>query len=417
MKLLSFMLIAFAVTSCQDDVVDIDELRAESLTNRVSTAKPTITGVYDYDTFMASDTPSPCVEAQMGQYLVVSGENLEGLTSLLFHGLDIESSEYYAQWDMVVMSVPYTLPESDASNSVTCTTKLGSVDYTIDLTIPDIEITGLVNEFQLPGEEANIVGKYMSLCKLDSDSSKVSLESADGTTYNQQLEVTSITNEAVTVSIPADAPDNSYINISYVVDDEPQAIKLHFRPTDCLLFGDQELTSNAGAVDGMTVSYTDGTGDGDPENLISKGLDGASDPIKYYRITGSRTATGWGKLIGITTSIVSQFNGTIENPENYNFVFEVNTKSDKSIPAGVTYKARFPYGDIFNIQSNGGDDSIDTEGEWVTMRMDLTSITGSILKDNTGSGTAATFDFAINYAATDADHSFANFRIEPKSLQ
>ncbi len=91
-------------------------------------------------------------------------------------------------------------------------------------------------------------------------------------------------------------------------------------------------------------------------------------------------------------------------------MFEVNTESGKSINKNL-YKVRFPDGAPFLIF----DSEIDTDGEWVTCRVDLTGLTGTVLSNATT--TNSSFEFAVNYSTTNADHSFANFRIEPKSPQ
>ncbi len=400
-----------AITSCQEDAVDIEALRAQSNTNKLSTAAPTIAYIYDYDDFV-SDNFTPCNDASMGQYLVISGENLQGVTSLEFHGIAISTADYYAQWDKIVMSVPSKLPESGAAESVVCTTELGSDEYAIALIIPDIVISDVSNEFELPGEEVTINGSYLTLCGFDSGNSKIYLEKSSAT-YKEQLSVSNITDTSVTVTIPETAPDNAYF--TFEITGEDSTPKIHYRPTDLLLYGDEDLATSGftAAVEGMTISYTAGDNEGDPENLIPDGLDGESGPINYYRVTGSRTSTSWGKLIGIdedTIPFTAYYDTPITNPEDYYLVFEVNTESGKSINKNL-YKVRFPNGAPFLIF----DSEIDTDGEWVTCRVDLTGLTGTVLSNATSSNSS--FEFAVNYSTTNADHSFANFRIEPKSPQ
>ncbi len=396
-KLLSFMLLVLTTTSCQDDVVDIDELRAESNTNKVSTAEPTIAGVYDYDIFMASDTPSPCVEAEMGQYLIVCGENLEGLTSLLFHGIGIESSEYYAQWDMVVMSVPYELPASDASNVVVCTTGLGSAEYEIDLNAPDVEITGVNNEFQLPGRELNIIGTYLTLSTFSGGDSKIYLEKeADG--YKEELVVSQVTDDAITITLPDSAPDNAYI--TFEIDGVAQSQQFHYRPTDLLTtIVPNEGTEKVTDAGTLYATIVEGYVEDDIDDIFG------SAAVKYYRFKGDIPAS--------TALTVFYVTSTFDLPadkeaSDFELVYEMNTKVDCAIPTGTTYKFMVNDSGV-NMWDGYSNVEVDTNGEWITQRIDFAEVSSRL----TAVDDKHKFNIKAVGAVTNADHAFANFRIEP----
>lgn len=323
-RLIPLSLLVLSIVSCQGDISNIDELRSQSNSNKISEAEPTIIGVYDYDTFMVNDTPSPCIEAQMGQYLVVSGENLEGVTSLMFHGVDIDPADYYAQWDKIVMSVPYKLPEKDAISAMSCTTKLGSAEYAIDLAIPNIEISGVNNEFQLPGGTTSINGDYLSLCEFDGDDSKIYIEK-EIDSYKKQVEVTQITDEMITITIPDDAPDNAYF--TFEVSGVALTQKLHYRPTDLLLTPD----SGSEAVVSAASSYAtivEGDVESDIENIFG-------DTAKYYRFKGS-IPSGTTLIVYYVTDAFEIEDG--KEASDYNLVYEINTKAGCAIPTGTTYK-------------------------------------------------------------------------------
>lgn len=393
-RLLSLTFIALCAVSCQDDVENIDELLSQSNSNRTSVSEPIITNIYDYDDFMNNENPTACSIVEMGQYLVISGEELEGITSLTFHGLDIPATDFYAQWDMIVLSVPYRLPSSNASSSVVCTTRLGTTEHTVDLSIPDINIIGVTNEFQNRGEETQIQGSYLTLCGFDSDNSKIFLEK-ESEGYKTELTATDITDESVTITIPDDAPDNAYF--TFEIAGEPLTRKLHYRPTDLFLTLD-EGSESVVAAGSSYATIIDGTVEDDIDNIFG-------DTAKYYRFKGSIPSSTTLIVFYITDDFALEDG---DDASNYNLVYEINTKTNCSIPTGNSYKFM-----VNNIGVNMWEDyskvSIDTQGEWVTQRIDYSTVKANL----TAIDGKHKFNIKVIAALATADHAFANFRIEP----
>lgn len=395
-KLLAVAFLALTISSCQDDIVKIDELLEQSQSNKTSVDKPTISGIYDYTAFMESDgTPSPCVEAEMGQRLIISGENLEGVTSLVFQGHDIDKNDFYAQWDMIVMSVPYKLPEKDASSTMNCTTEFGVAEYPLGLAVPNITISGVTNEFEVPGRELKINGEYLSLCEFENNTSKIYLEKADEG-YNKQVEIVEITDDAATVIIPSDAPDNAYF--TFEIAGTALTQKIHYRPTNLLLVADE---GSEAIVDAATNygTFVNGVAEDDIDNIFG-------ETAKYFRFKGS---------IPINTTLsVFYITDTFDledgmEASDYELVYEINTKVGCVIPTGNSYK--FMVNNVgVNMWENYSKVEIDTNGEWVTQRIDYTTVKANL----TAAGDKQKFNIKLLTALSNADHTFANFRIQPK---
>lgn len=393
-SLLPLLVGALLFTSCQDDFVNVDELRDQSNRNKKSTAAPSISGIYGYDEYMATETPSPCIEAELGEYLVVSGENLEGLTQLLFHGIEIASTDYYAQWDMIVLTVPYKLPENGSPETMSCTTEFGTTNYNIGLTIPDVEITALSNEFQVAGSTIDIYGSYLTLCDFIGGTSKVYIEKSSES-YIKELEIVDVSDEMLTVVIPTDAPENALI--TFEVAGEPLGKKFHYRPTDLLLVPDEGSEAVVAAAANY-ATIVSGEVEDDIENIFG-------DNAKYYRFKGS--------IPGSTTLIVFYITDTFDLEEgkeasDYNLVYEINTQEGSSIPDGNTYKFMVNNTGV-NMWEDYSKVEIDTEGKWVTQRISYSTVKASL----TASDNKQKFNIKLLTALSNADHSFANFRIEP----
>ncbi len=295
------------------------------------------------------------------------------------------------------MSVPYELPASDAENMIVCTTELGSAEYTVDLTIPDIVITGISNEFQLPGRELNIVGTYLTLSTFSSGDSKIYLEK-EADSYKEELAVSQVTNDAITITLPDNAPDNAYI--TFEIDGVAQSQQFHYRPTDLLTTivpndGTEKIT-DAGAP---YATIVEGAVEDDIDDIFG------SAAVKYYRFKGDIPSS--------TALTVFYVTSTFDLPagkeaSDFELVYEMNTKVDCAIPTGTTYK--FIVNDSgVNMWDDYSDVEIDTNGEWVTQRIDYTEVSSRL----TAVDDKHKFNIKAVGAVENADHSFANFRIEP----
>ncbi len=398
-SLLALSMVAMVATSCQDEIVNIDELHGQNDAHKESTAEPVILGVYDYKAFMASDTPSPCIEAQMGQDLVIKGENLQGLTSISLKGVEIDPADYYAEWDQVVLRIPYKLPNKEAANVLMCENKFGSTESSLELLIPDIVLSNVTNAFCMPGERTYINGKFLSLCEFENGVSKIYIEN-EAAGYKKEVEITLVTDDSATITIPSDAPDNSLF--VFEINGETLTQKFHYRPTDCLLF---DGTNPENTCNWTDFAYTDGTADGDIENLIPYAVGENTELVKYIRVFGDIPKYKF--LYSINYDIDFELEEG-KTTADYAVEFEINTAKGHPIPVGNTYKFMVNNKPV-NMWENYSKVEIDTNGEWVTQRISFVEV-AKLLK---GGVEIERFDIKNMLALSDADHAFANFRIVP----
>ncbi len=407
-KIVVVALSAIVSLSCQDEI-DLDALRESNYKNKVSTQAPTITAFYSHNDYVTSETPTPLSEVNTGEWIVVQGENLEGVTSVLYNNEELDLSDAYAQWDMMVVAIPEDLP-TEINHKFKYTTALGSAEDDLNLILPAAIFSGVENEFQLQGETTKIIGKNFSIYGFDSTPLRSTVVLTNDSDYSETLTVEWCDDENLKVIIPTDAPNNSYFE--FILDGVTDAQRLHYRPTDCLLFGDAELTNGLTVKDGVDVAYTDGSGSGDPESLISYEFDGLSFAGKYFRIVGA-APTGWYSYIMVSTPTPNFTLPGDKTTADYYFVFELNTANGSTIPVGNKYGVQFPGGASYDILSTS--EEIDTNGEWVTYRVDMSKILTGTIVGNTTNLSATAFAIKSNIEMTNMDHSFANFRIESKN--
>ncbi|MFI3240133.1 MAG: hypothetical protein R3Y22_06045 [Bacteroidales bacterium] len=406
-RVIFMVLSIFMVVSCQKDIADVDGLRESNYKNIVSTAAPEIKGFFAHSSYITGDTIISLEKVNLGDYVVVVGENLEGTTSLIFNSDTLDMAEVYSQWNMIVMKVPDALP-LEITNTFTCITKLGRDEVTLGLQLPDAVFTSLENEFVAAGtNSAKIMGANFSVYGFTTDrSSVVMYNQAEG--YEETITVTYASDTELVVNIPADAPDNSLIK--FILDGEEHEQKIYYRPTDLLIFGNSELTNNVSIPSGLTVDYTDGTGSGEPACLIPS-LNGGN-AVKYFRVIG--TLSAWQVIIQVFLPAETQAFVVDEDKSgaDYDLVYEICTSGTKPIPAGNTYKGQFTDAGLVGMWNDFGVNEINTGGEWVTYRTDLSAALGTTVGSSTAMKDKLIIKTAI--AIADADHSFANFRIVPK---
>ncbi len=405
MKTLKSLFISLSLLSglaaCQDDIVHVDEFRDENTANTPSTGAPVITQVSDYNDYMNNESSQALTNVVMDSYVVIEGENLEGLKMLVFNSDTLNLREIHAQWDYTVFKVPAKLP-AVINNKLSYTTKFGTATTELKLQLPGIEIDKMVNAFQLQGEQTQILGKNFSLYGFDQDRSKVYLSDASG--YNKSVDLALVSDTCLQITLPTDAPNNALI--SFELDGEISSHKLYYRPIDLLLFGG-ESPAMSGAIS-PNVSYTDGSTDGAPVNLITEEvIEGVGIP-KFIRYVGTAPASGWYNVFQIKTDIAFEI-AEGKKATDYYFVYEFCANKGQ-VPVGKSYMASINGSGAVGLWEDYGKEVIQPTKEWKTHRVDL-----STMKFMYGN-TIETIIFKVSPEAkfTEVDHSFANFRIELK---
>ena len=388
--------IGMATTACSD-VVNYED----SLVNNTSNdGAPMITAIYD-----VQDTAyvNALKEGTLNQMLRITGQNLAQVKSVSFNGIDVDVRNVYATTTAAFVKIPRQIPES-VDNKLVYTTSQGSLAYDFSVNIPSMECNGLANEFALPGSSVEMEGEYFDLYGFGQEGSGATITiSNKDSAYSKTVEIDSLTEEYMGVVIPKDAPQNSVITLTWTESGNKQMTKsVPYRYSKYLLFDDLR---NVGWWDSATLNYiTDGKSDGDPESL----------GWPFFRIKGPFSQWSWNSFGGGANW--PNIDCTA-NPADYVFKFEVcNASSYPFYDSG-------DYGYMFSI-NNGGNYvwnpsagiSFNTYGQWRTISIPLDKVANAgVVVGNTWSNFVFTMQ-PNSDGGWNVDHSFANFRIEPKDF-
>jgi hypothetical protein len=364
-KYLLLFLMSIFVISCSDVVTYNDDWDNEL----ISTGAPSIT-----------DIMSPTENISLAQVVFddtvnVIGDNLTGVKSIMINDIEVDLSTIYATRHKLTLSIPREIP-LEISNIITVVTELGEASYPIFVSIPEIKVDGLYNEFALPGDTVQILGSNFDLYNLTQESTVIS--------YNGEAVVaTNFTSNSIDIVIPTNAVNNTKFVLTSAKVSNP--IDISYRNEGYLLFD----------FDNYSDRYvTDGSKAGDP--IALKG--------SFIRMAGTYAAYAYTNLFAKNYTITNQ--DILDNPQNYYFVFEVYTASSQ--PLSIDDQVKFN-----NIlwDPNGDATPINTYDTWKTIKMEVVNAFPS-------SGTYALgkrfFLLCQPKSARDFDFSMANFRLVKK---
>ena len=377
------------LASCNDIVTykkDLPDLQANH-------GAPSIAAIYDlYD----SKLETPLEEGSLAQIIHIKGENLAKPVAIVFNGIEADLSKCYCETGDAYVVIPRVLPEN-VTNTLDYRTSEGVTTREFSVTIPQFKLEGLENEFALPGSTVAVVGDFFDLFRFGVEGSDASIKTDNGT----EVEVASVSEEGMSIVIPEDMPDNSFLTFSWNdITLGAQSKRIPYRQTDALLMKD---FSNTGFWDdGLKAKHlTDGTRDGDPVSL----------GYPFFRFALNIPAWSW-YSIGMGDGFPLDYDWA-EMMDKLVFKMEVWNLPDNPIPA---YTGNCGILVQFNLKANVpldfGGSAFNSGGEWKTYSCPLADV-ASEMPDLGGYWG---FAFSIQ-PPTDwnLDCAFANFRIEPAS--
>ncbi len=400
-------LAVLTLASCSD-VVDYN------LPDKTSNnGTPSIANIYD-----VQDTGyvAPLSGGTLNQMIHIKGQNLAQVRKIRFNDVDVDVRQVYATTNEAWVKIPRVIPTVQ-NDSLYYETNEGAVKICFPVTIPSVKISGLKNEFALQGNQVQLNAEYMDLYGFNDTTAtspvSVYIENVEQG-YKQVIHCDSCTENFTSVVIPEDCPDNSLIHFAWHEVTGDKTATIPYRMTDQLMFGnfDGDL--------GWWASWhndflTDGTNSGDPQSL----------GYTFFRIKGSFDAWSWNSEgFGCNWKWLD----ASAHPENYVLKFEVCTNANSPFynygNNGASGSKNGGYN--FTLQAGGsGNCQFDpvsmgitnTYGKWVTISMPLTDVLmGGTLPTEADQWMALNMVMQPNTAdAWTVDHSFGQFRIEPKN--
>ena len=341
--------VALALTSC-NDIVTYDDEAYVAPENQPNTGAPEIIGIYE-----ARDViyDSPLTEVTPGQRIRIHGKNLNHVERLSFNGFETDVEQVACASDYCVVKVPTDFNVAQ-TEGLSYTTDMGTTLYDIKVVPAALEVVGLKNEFCAAGQAVSVIGSLFRSYNFGAAVTSITLNCT-------ALTPADVTNEGMTLTIPAGTPDNSLIMMTWT-DGEgaQQSAQLYYRPTAMMLFG-QTLTGSD-----TWLLQTDAD--------VNTGAAALGYP--HLHLSGEMPQWQWNDV-----KIEKVIDGldTLTNRANYQFVFEVLTPKGQPLPSSAD---GFMDGFMFGMNQPDGnngceweiDGGFDTEGQWQTVRLPLTEV-------------------------------------------
>ena len=390
-RYLFLVTLLFSLLGC-NDIVEVDSVLQSE--NKPSTGAPVIDKIV-----LASDKEIPITQANFEDVIRIEGQNLGNVISLKINDIEVDAKEIYSSYDKILAPIPRELPQ-EVTNTVYVTTELGTASVPLIISLPNLVIDGLYNEFAQPGDTTTISGD-------DFDLYGITAESADIRFGDVPVNILESSRTSVTIQIPANAQPGSRISIQGDKMSEPAYIS-YADPGVSQLFnfnnwpGEGAFTHASQFPDAPTNFLYDASTveliDGAPEMI--------SPDMKYIRFNGDVGAWGWMVMWAGYINIPAE---VAANPSEYDIRFELNTSSVYPLNSF----ARIMVGNFGWYPASSGV-PINTQGKWMTMRIPANSLDkeGNQLIPE-GCDPATKFAFTIVFSPESEqtfDVSFCNFR-------
>ena len=109
----------------------------------------------------------------MGDWIAIQGSNLETAQSILFNDVPVDMKEVYYENNVLYLQVPKVMPVL-LTNKAKVVTASGEVSFDFSVSIPNIKLTGMFNEYTKPGDTLKIYGDFFKLYEVDKTNTVVS---------------------------------------------------------------------------------------------------------------------------------------------------------------------------------------------------------------------------------------------------
>lgn len=98
-------------------------------------------------------------QAELAQYIIVQGEGLSAVSSILVNDISVNMDEVYIKDNELTFPIPRVIP-SEVNNLITLLSPQGTITVPLTVHIPKLVVNGMFNEFTPAGEIMKIVGDF-----------------------------------------------------------------------------------------------------------------------------------------------------------------------------------------------------------------------------------------------------------------
>lgn len=330
-------------------------------------------------------------EGALAQLIHIKGRNLANPVSVEFNGVPANLEDCYCENADSYILIPRLMP-GEVTNKLVYRTSRGVAEYDFAISIPELSLTGLANEFAPGGSSVQVVGDYFDLFGFGAEGSDASI-----TLNGAPVQIDSVSATWMSVVIPEGTPDNSLLTFSWNdMERGPQTKRIPYRNTEYLFFGDFG-TAGFWSEALKEEHLTDGSAEGNPASLgyrflhFNKDIPGGA----WYSIG---LGDGW------------YYNTPEDWATDWELKFEIWTNPAKPVPAYSYSGLMIQLNLMENVGLDLGGVAFNTGGEWRTLRFPLGKIVSKMPKYGDYWGFAFTVSPPSDWTV---DFAVANFRIEP----
>lgn len=329
----------------------------------------------------------PISGGDMGDWIAIHGSNLKSTEMIMFNDIQADIRQIYFENDIMYLQVPIKMPE-EVNNKVVVKTKGGEVSYDFSVSIPNLEMTSMFNEYTLPGDTIKLYGKFLRLYEVDSLNTVVSFGGIES-------KVIEVGETYLTAKVPANVQSNVKV----------QVINSKFNAR-AVCPGYYQDKNNVITTFDADFPYNGTTG----AQWVGEWTSPKPTSKKYLRFEVDQTrypnGLGWFYLF---ESGVQYTLDMVQHPENYVLKFELNM----TVPIQRTSFFLYYYWAVAPVPLGGESFNVQTPGLWQTVSIPLEKI---IPPGNTGTSTSYSLNMRVeNYAPVErVAMFFDNFRVYKK---
>lgn len=354
-------LVAFSLSSCNDD---------DNLSSKFELTS--ITTTTDFDT--------PLSSCNLGDWIVLHGTGLDNVSEIDVNGVKVNLRNSFLEPTKITLQVPRALPENgNPTNAISITNGSESLNQSIAISIPDLIIKGLDNEWAAVGDTVKLLGSNFDIYDITFGNGHVLFASSEA-------KITETAEDFVKVIVPTGAKKGD-------------KVKVQSKGIDVLVPGQYCDDRN------MIETFDAGFGWAGTDGLVTDGTNQGDVPAcngKYLRIAREHDG-GWFCFIANAVMFPEEM---WNNPEEWCMKFEIVTQipiNEKFIQFDQTHYKWEPW----NVTE------FDTYGDWKTITLEMTDV---LFEGYTQDPTAAfLFQLSLNGGSNEkVDFGIDNFRLYKK---
>jgi len=276
----------------------------------------------------------------MGDWVAIQGENLETVQTITFNDALVNLNDIYYENNAIYMQIPVLMPK-EITNKVKVVTGSGEVEFNFTVNIPNLKLTGMFNEFTIPGDTLKMYGDFFKLYEVDKTNTVVSFNGIE-------QPVIQVGDNFITVKVPVNVEPNIKLTVKNSKYNATAVCPGYYQDRQFLItnFDDKPYTGGDGAS--FVGAWTD------PKPISGK----------FTYLTVGTGGSGWSYLMSTGAAYTADMK---DNPNKYEIKFEL----DMITPIMKTKFYFYNYWNHNPAEITAADLVVQNLGVWQTIKIPL----------------------------------------------